>query len=564
MRIMSAVKAEPLAFITLLITSAVSNILMLTGSVFMLQVYDRVLVSRSVPTLVSLTLIVAALFAVYGVVEAVRSRIAQGLADVVEDHLRARAHERSALSLSPFAERADRTATSDLAAVRGFIGGPAALAILDLPWVPFYLWIVFAINASLGWIAVAGAVVITGILVLTQLTTDRGNNINAADQRKSSELASTIVNNWRSIRSMGMSQAMADRWTQADLDTQESRRKSVGRTTTFTTTSKTVRMFLQSLILAVGAYLVIEGDMSSGLMLASSVVTSRALAPIEQTVGTWKSTSLARAAWRRVREWPQAGSDDRQVVLPIDRSSIAVRSITAGPLRGGTPILRGIDFEVHSGEAVAVIGPSGSGKSITMNSIVGAWCLLSGEVLFDGSPLTHYTESQRAELVGYLPQQVELLEGTISENISRFDPTATSDDIIAAACYADVHDLIKTFPDGYETQIGPSGLSLSGGQRQRIGLARAMFRMPFCIVLDEPNSSLDQSGEQALSIALAAAKENGSIVLLVSHRTSILNHVDKVLILKEGRMQFFGNKEDAFPDNNGIVSLNRRVAAEVA
>jgi len=550
--------------VVLLLTSAVSNILMLTGSLFMLQVYDRVLVSKSIPTLVSLTIITAALFAVYGIVEVVRSRIAAGIGDVIEDSFRTQAHERASLALSPFAEPSDRTATADLAAVRGFVGGPAALAILDLPWVPFYLWIVFSIHATLGWIAVACAALITGILVLNQLATDRGNSINAADQRRSSDLASTIVTNWRSIRSMAMIDAMSVRWAQADFEAQESRRKSVGRTTSFTTTSKTVRMFLQSLILAVGAYLVIRGEMSSGLMLASSVVTSRALAPIEQTVGTWKATSLARAAWKCIRQWPEPEPRNQPVTIPIERSSLAVRAIATGPLRGGLPLLRGVDFQLRSGDAVAVIGPSGAGKSIAMNSIVGAWKLISGEVLFDGSPLDQYTGSQRAQLIGYLPQQVELLAGTIGENIARFDSTATSDEIIEAARYADVHNLIKTLPDGYATPVGASGVALSGGQQQRIGLARAMFRMPFCIVLDEPNSSLDQSGEIALSNALAAAKEHGSIVLLVSHRTAILEHVNKVLILNNGGMQFFGDKEAAFREGNGVVSFNRKAARDVA
>lgn len=564
MRILRTLRSEPLAIVVLLLTSAVSNILMLTGSLFMLQVYDRVLVSRSIPTLVSLTIITAALFTIYGIVEVARNRIAAGIADVVEDSFRPQAHRRASLALSPFAETSDRTANADLASVRGFIGGPAALAILDLPWVPFYLLIVFSIHATLGWIAVAGAASITGLLVLNQLTTDRGNSINAADQRRSSDLASTIVTNWRSIRSMAMLDALSTRWAQTDIQVQESRRKSVGRTTTFTTTSKTVRMFLQSLILAVGAYLVIQGEMSSGLMLASSVVTSRALAPIEQTVGTWKATSLARAAWKRIQQWPEPEAHNQLVTIPIERTSVTVRAIATGPLRGGLPLLRGVDFELRSGDAVAVIGPSGSGKTVTMNSIVGAWKLISGEVLFDGSPLDQYTVSQRAQLVGYLPQQVELLAGTIGENIARFDATATSDEIIEAARYADVHDLIKTLPDGYETLVGVDGVALSGGQQQRIGLARAMFRMPFCIVLDEPNSSLDQSGEQALSKALAAAKEHGSIVLVVSHRTAIIEHVNKVLILNNGGMQFFGEKEVAFSEGSGIVSLNRKVAREVA
>ncbi|WP_413603016.1 type I secretion system permease/ATPase [Curtobacterium sp. Curtsp57] len=548
----------------LLITSAVSNVLMLTGSLFMLQVYDRVLVSKSVPTLVALTVITAGLFAVYGIIEVVRGRIASGIADVFEDTFRAVAHERSALSQSPYAEAADKTAAADLAAVRGFVGGPAALAILDLPWVPLYLWIVFSIHITLGWIAVAGAVVITSLLILNQLTTDRGNSLHAADQRRSSDLASSIVTNWRSIRAMAMIDALSSRWSRLDIDVQESRRKSVGRTTAFTTTSKTVRMFLQSLILAVGAYLVIEGEMSSGLMLASSVVTSRALAPIEQTVGTWKSTSLARVALKRMRDWVESTTDSQGVQLPIERRTVAVRAMAAGPLRGGIPILRGIDFQVESGDAVAVIGPSGSGKTITMNALVGAWKLISGEVLYDGSPLDQYSPTQRARMIGYLPQQVELLDGTVGENISRFDSTATSDEIVGAALSADVHELIKALPDGYSTQIGAGGITLSGGQRQRIGLARAMFRMPFCIVLDEPNANLDHSGEDALSTSLEAARKHGSIVLVVSHRTAILDHVNKVLILNNGGMQFFGNKQDAFEQGSTVVPLTRRAAKVVA
>jgi PrtD family type I secretion system ABC transporter len=564
MKLLQAIRVEIVPIVVLLTTSAVSNILMLTGSLFMLQVYDRVLVSKSVPTLVSLTIITGALFAIYGVVEVIRSKIASGISDIVEDSFRAHAHERASLALSPFGMADDRTAINDLAAVRGFLGGPAALAILDLPWVPFYLWIVFSIHATLGWIAVGGAVVITAILIINQLATDRGNSVNAADQRRSSESASTVVTNWRSIRSMAMLEALSIRWAQVDLDVQESRRKSVGRTTSFTTASKTVRMFLQSLILAVGAYLVIEGQMSSGLMLASSVVTSRALAPIEQTVGTWKSTSLARAAWGRIRGWPDSEPVNKQVTLPIERKNVAVRAIATGPLRGGIPILRGVNFDLTAGDAVAVIGPSGSGKTITMNAIVGAWNLLSGHILFDGSPLDQYTADQRARLIGYLPQQVELLEGTISENIARFDPSATSEDIITAAKYADVHDLIKTLPDGYATRIGSSGVSLSGGQQQRVGLARAMFRMPFCIVLDEPNANLDRTGEEALSNALAAAREHRSVVLVVSHRTAILEHVNKVLILKDGGMSFFGAKEEAFSKDTSVVPLNRRTGRDVA
>jgi ATP-binding cassette subfamily C protein PrsD len=535
--------AMPLA--ALVLTSLISNLLMLAGPLFMLQIYDRVLTSRSMPTLVVLTVMICALYAYYAVLEALRARMSMRTANIVDDMLSARLFAASVrFKLIPGA-LANVDPVREGETLRQFISGSGPLALLDLPWMPIYLTIVFMMHPLLGWLALGGALAIVALAVGNELMSrgpaQKASSAVAARQRYIDDARS----NAEAIAGMGMMADIERRRALLNREVIRAQLLAGDRTSTFSSAIKALRFLLQSAVLAVGAYLVIQGALTGGLMIAASVITSRALAPVDQIVGQWRSFIAARLAYDRIRQvLPKDQDGTRQTLLPLPKREMTAQHMAIGPRGAKIALVTGVNFELQAGDAMGIIGSSGSGKSTLARGLVGAWPTLSGALRLDGAVIAHYDPSQTSDIVGYLPQQVELFDGTVAENISRFRPDMTAERIIAAARTADVHDMINALPNGYDTPVGEQGELLSAGQRQRIGLARAFYGDPFLIVLDEPNSNLDSEGDAAVSKAIASARARHAIVVVIAHRPSAIAAVDKLLLIQKGRQISFGPKKE--------------------
>lgn len=531
--------------VSLFIVSLMSNLLMLTGPLFMLQVYDRVLASQSLPTLTVLTILVCALYAFYAFIEALRARMATRFGNLIErsigHRLLAAAVHLRLISGGPV--NADPIRDGDT--LRQFVSGSGPMALMDLPWLPVYLAVVFMFHPLLGWFAAAGALAITLLMIVNEAIARRpSTEVNAAASLRQRQ-GEDVRGNAESVVAMGMLADMQQRWQISTARLLDVQRLAADRAAFFSSVTKGLRFLLQSAVLALGAYLVIQGEMTGGLMIAASVVTSRALAPVEQIVGQWRSFVGARQAYARIRKVLSAlPLQERDTRLPLPRSSLSVRQLATGPQGAKTTPLAGVSFDLSAGDGVGVLGPSGSGKSSLARALVGVWPTLVGEMRLDGALLSHYDGSQVGTIIGYLPQRVELFQGTVAQNIARFRPEATSEQIIEAAKAANIHDLINAMPNGYDTPVGEQGDLLSAGQRQRVGLARALFGQPFLVVLDEPNSNLDAEGDAALSDAIHQVRERGGIVVVVAHRPSAIAAVDKLLFLKAGRQVAFGPKHE--------------------
>jgi len=525
--------------------SLATNLLVLTGPLFMLQVYDRVLASRSVPTLVALFALVAGTYAFLALLELLRSRMASRFAGALEASIAPEVF-RTALQtgLTPLGvSRPD--AVRDLDSIRSYLGGPGPLALFDLPWLPVYLAIVFLFHPALGWLATGGALVATTLLVINERLSGRPTAEAAAALAQRQSLGEDARANAEPIFAMGMLEDVTNRWQarSAMLAEVQNRASDVGAL--YASVTKSFRFLLQSAVLALGAYLVIRGELSAGLMIAASIVTSRALAPVEQVVAQWRGLATARQALRRTEALlaaqPPAGN---RLSLPDPRFTLEVRHFATAPDTRQPPLVAGVSFTLAAGEAMGVLGLSGSGKTSLARGLCGIWPALQGEVRLDGSELAHFDPIQLGRRIGYLPQSVGLFDGTVAENIGRFRPDADSEGVLKAARLAGVHELITGLVDGYDTRIGARGAALSAGQRQRIGLARALFGDPFLLVLDEPNANLDFAGDTALTTALTAAKARGAVVIVIAHRPSAIAVCDKLIYLVNGRQSAFGAKEE--------------------
>lgn len=545
--------------------SMVSNLLMLVGSIFMLQVYDRVLPSRSLPTLVALLVMVGLLYLLYAGIDTLRSRMAARFSMLLDEAISPLAFEVGTRARLGIYGKVQADPVRDLDTVRSFVGGGAPAMFFDLPWIPVYLALIFLLHPLLGWLTVGGGLVIGGLLVATEwLARKPQKDVSTAVSQKQLNVDDTR-NAAESVIAMGLMSSALRRWRVAGDALARASLSSIDRSSLFASLSKTFRMFLQSAVLALGAYLVIRNEMSGGVMIAASILSSKALSPVEQAVAQWRGFVSARQAWGRLKRMLQLSQQPQpEVTLPTPKANLVARQLTSGPTRQ-TPLVQGISFELAAGEAMAVLGPSGSGKSSLARALVGAWPVLTGEIRLDGSELAHFQEGQRGRFIGYLGQQVDLFSGTVAENITRFATQPDADGLFKAAAAAGVHDLIAGLPNGYDTAIGPGGAVLSAGQRQRIGLARALYGEPFLLVLDEPNSNLDGDGDLALTTAIEGAKRRGAIIVLVAHRPSALAAVDKILFMRGGRQQGFGPKDEmlqrftqkaAAPNIRPMVALN--------
>jgi ATP-binding cassette, subfamily C, bacterial PrsD len=528
----------------LAVFSIASNVLMLTGPLFMLQIYDRVLASRSIPTLIALSLLVVVLYGLYAVVEIVRARMSARTAAVFEERLAPAAFAASVrLRLRPDLDVRDPVRSLDT--IRSFIAGPAPVALLDLPWAPAYVVIVYAFHPLLGAVAAGGAILIGSILAISEWRSRSvSRQLTDASRRRQVE-SDDAGRNAEVMLAMGMLPAALRRWLRNNRNYGEAQLRGADQTAIYAASTKSSRLLLQSAVLAVGAFLVIEGQLQAGLMIAASIITARALAPVELLVGQWRHFVAARQAAMSLNTALAAvETEPRTLKLPLPSDRLNVTQLATGPTPSGPTTVTGINFAISAGDGLGILGSSGSGKSSLARALVGAWPALAGSVRLDGSELIHFDPEVLGHAVGYLPQAVELFDGTIAENISRFADDANVEDIIAAARAASVHELIAGLPNGYETRVGEAGTRLSGGQRQRIGLARALYRNPFLLVLDEPNANLDAEGEKALQEAIADARARGAIVIVVAHRPSAISMVDKLLFLRNGEQIAFGAKDD--------------------
>lgn len=542
----AALRAARNAFGSVAILSAFTNILMLTGPLFMMQVYDRVLSSRSVPTLVALSMLAILLYLFLGILELIRSRILSRIGEKIEEQLGGQTFD--AVMLLPLRMSKKEAAAQpvrDLEHMRQFMSGPGPVAICDMPWLPLYIGILFLFHPYLGWLAIAGAALLIVMTLCSDAVLRDPTRRVAVLSSARAEYIEAGRRNAEALYAMGMKGAYARKWQETNLAYVEEQRQASDATSSFSTFSKIVRLTLQSAVLALGAWLAIKQLASPGAMIASSILTSRALAPIEQAIGQWRGFVNFRQAKARLGQLlDKIGPDDDRMPLPAPSKTLAVSGVAVVAPGNQSPTVRDVTFALTAGQGLGIIGPSGTGKSTLVRALVGIWPPARGTVRLDGAEIDQWHPEALGPSIGYLPQGVELFDGTLAENISRFSRSADPTDIIEAAKQADVHDLILSMPEGYDTRIGNSGASLSAGQRQRIGLARALFGKPFLIVLDEPNASLDADGEMALTNAIVTARQRGAIVVIVAHRPNALSAVDNVLVLAQGAMVAFGPRDE--------------------
>jgi ATP-binding cassette, subfamily C, type I secretion system permease/ATPase len=526
--------------------SGLSNVLMLTGPFFMLQVYDRVLPSRSLPTLVGLAILATTLFAFQGAIDLIRGRINDRIGRFLDETLSSRVYD--ALVRLPLKARGDGDGLQplrDLDQVRGFLssGGPSALC--DLPWMPLYLGICFLFHFWIGITALFGVCVLFGLTLLAEIRTRGPAKAAARFAMTRNALALGGRRNAEVLRAMGMSKRVTLRWAAANRKYLDAHEKASDVAGSLGGLSKVIRMILQSAVLGVGACLVINNESTAGIIIASSILTARALAPVELVIANWKGFVAARQAGQRLSELLRLLPEEQEpMALPRPKKSLELIQVSVIPPGLERPVVSDVSFVLKSGQGLGVIGPSGSGKSSLVRALVGAWNPIRGKVQLDDAPLDQWSREALGWNIGYLPQDVELFDDTVAANIARFDQTADPAAVLEAARAAGVHELILSLPNGYGTRLGEGGVTLSGGQRQRIALARALFGNPFLVVLDEPSSNLDAEGEEALTRAVLNVRGRGGIAVVVAHRPSALAAVDHVLVMGQGIVQSFGAKEE--------------------
>nr|WP_203229981.1 type I secretion system permease/ATPase [Azotobacter chroococcum] len=531
-------------FYALAVFSGVINLLMLTPAIYMLQVYDRALVSSNVTTLLMLTLLTVGLYVLLALLEVVRSsvliRVGNRLDMMLNQRVFSAAFERNLRR----AGGNPAQALQDLSQVRQFLTGSGLFAFFDAPWTPIYLLVIALIHPLLGIVTLIGSLLLVSLAWLTEVSTRKP--LTEANQAAlaSGSFANNSLRNAEVIEAMGMLPALRQRWFGNHLRILDLQTLASDRAAWINGLTRFVRITLQSLILGGGAWLAIQGEITPGMMIACSILSGRALAPIEQVIATWKQLLSSRAAWKRLsallQEFP---ARPPAMSLPRPSGRLSVEGAFACAPGSSLPILRGVTFGLAPGEALGIIGPSASGKSTLARLLAGIWPVQAGKVRLDGADVFQWNKEELGPWLGYLPQDVELFEGSIAENIARFGPL-DGDAVIQAARQAGVHDMILRLPQGYDTQLSTDGGSLSGGQKQRVALARALYGDPALIVLDEPNSSLDDVGEMALIHALSDLKRRGKTLVLISHRPTVLNIVDKLLVLREGTVHMFGSRDE--------------------
>ena len=532
------------------IFSVLVNLLMLTGPLYMLQVYDRVLGSRSEATLVALSVLVTFLFLAMGLLDHARSRVMARVGAAMQDKLDRRvfAAAMRRLTLLP-TDQVALAAQRDLEAVQRLWASPVLMSIFDIPFTPFFVAAIFVFHPLLGWLAVGGGVFLIAVTVLnqrmTQIPINRTNGLTLQAER----ISDLIKTEAEAVQALGMTGAAFERWHKARGAALAEGLQAGDLGGRFGSITKTFRMFLQSAMLGLGAWLVLKNQLSPGAMIAGSILMGRALQPIEQAVGQWAMVTRAQEGTRRLAELlTRVPAEPPRTALPRPRAILDVSTLSVVPPGEAQAVLRGVSFQMGEGQALGIIGPSGAGKSTLARAIIGVWRPAAGKVRLDGASLEQYDPDVLGSYIGYLPQRVTLFEGTIAENIARLQPNPDSAKIVEAAQKAAAHEMILRLPEGYDTRVSALGGRLSGGQIQRIGLARALYDNPVLLVLDEPNSNLDNDGTVALNIAIRSLKAAGGSVIIMAHRPAAIQECDLLLVLEDGMRRAFGPRDQVLKE----------------
>jgi len=520
------------------------NLLMLTGPLYMLQIYDRVLSSRSYETLAVITLLTVVLFAAMAALDFVRGALLSRAASAFEEKLRHLTFDFSMTASRRSPSQADQP-LKDLRQIRQFVAGPALTAVFDAPWTPLFLFVVFMMHWLLGVVALVGLIALLALAIVNERASRAANASAQSLMSEADRVALASIRNSSAADAMGMRAALRRRWSALSEAADDQVMQATDVIGGLTAASKALRLFLQSAILGAGALLAINDVITPGAMIAASIITGRALAPVETVTGQWRAFAMAIAAYRRLKGSVGAAHADRErTALPAPKGALAVDKLYCQPGGAKRPVLKSVSFALEAGEALGVIGPSAAGKSTLARAIVGVENWAAGDVRLDGASLVQWDADALGRHIGFLPQEVELFAGTAAQNIARFTDNPSHEGIIAAAVAAGAHETILGFSDGYDTEIGERGQHLSSGQRQRLGLARALFGDPALVVLDEPNANLDAEGEAALAEAVKALKARGATTVIIAHRPSAIAFVDKLLLLADGEMRAFGPRDE--------------------
>lgn len=551
-----ALKQCKRAFISVGVFSMFINLLMLVPAIYMLQVYDRALGSRSVETLAFLTLIVVILFITLAILQMVRSAILVRVGNNIDNQLSHKIFSSMFRQAVDKPGQQDSQPLSDLTTLRQYLTGQGPIAFFDGPWLPIFIAVLFMFHVWYGVFAIIATLVLVGLAYANEKIT--AGMLSAAGQSniQSTQYATSCLRNAEVVHAMGMESNLRGRWLRRHLDFLLNQSDASDRAAILTNASKTLRMMFQSLILGLGGYLAIKQEITPGMVIAGSILLGRALAPVDLMIGSWKQFSGARQAYNRLQNlFRDYYVEHDPMPLPAPEGNVSVENIFVIPPGSQQPAVRGVNFALERGEMLAIVGPSAAGKSSLARAMLGVWPVANGKVRLDGADIHQWNKRQLGPHIGYLPQDIELFEGTISENICRFGEV-DADKVVAAAQLAGVHELILRLPYGYDTPISVAGGALSGGQRQRIGLARAVYGEPQLVVLDEPNSNLDDRGEQALLEALQKLKERGVTAVLITHRRPILRLVDKMLVLSDGQAVGFGERDEVMRAlENGQIAI---------
>ena len=574
-----ALRQQTALFVAAGMFSGVLNMLALTGAFYMLQIYDRVLPSGSVQTLMGLTILMAGLYIAYGLLDFFRDRLLSRIGlrvdralsrpvfSFIHKHTGRAATEHAGSALTPLRD-ADQ--------IRNFLSSRGPAALFDLPWVPLFLAIIYLLHPMLGLFASGGALTLLLLTALAETLCKRPLAEAAVSYAERSDLAEATRRNSEAIRALGMGTHFDKRWMEANARLLNSQMRAADATSTIGTLARFVRFFLQSGILGLGAYLAILGEVSAGTIIAGSITLSRALAPLDSAIAQWRAFVSARQSYYRLIALFDDGAGIESKLhteLPAPARSLSVNNLAVLPPGARDPVLRGIDFSLIAGDGLGVIGPTASGKSSLARTIVGVWKPghPKSSVRLDGAAIDQWANDALGQHIGYLPQDSELFAGSIAANIARFNPAATDQQIITAARSAGCHDMIVALTSGYQTQVGDGGAGLSGGQRQRIALARALYDDPFLVVLDEPNANLDMAGENALINAIVEVRRRGGIVIVVAHRPAALKCLNKILVTANGQMQEFGPRDEVLKrvlahatSDDARTPVKKRVNSETA
>lgn len=534
------------------------NLLMLTGPVYMLQLYDRVLSSRALETLIALSILVVFLYGMMGILDYARGRVMGRVAARLQARLDKRVFDAVVRKSAVVKDESTATGLRDLEIVQRFLASPVFTAFFDLPWTPLFLFAIWIFHPWLGALAIAGTLVLVIITIVNQIMTRRPAQRAGAATVAAEDVLEQIRSESEMVCAMGMREAAYRRWQRSrDLALSDQILTSdLGGT--FTTITRTFRLFMQSAMLGLGAYLVLMSDLTPGAMIAGSILLGRALMPIEQVIGQWAFVQRAMQGWRALAELlGQVRPPLPKTQLPRPKARLEVQGLTVIPPGDQQPAIRNVSFNVSPGSAVGVIGPSGAGKSTLARALTGVWRPAAGYIRLDGASLDQFEDEVLGQHVGYLPQRVQLFDGTIAENIARLSDKPDDEEVVKAARRADAHEMILRLPDGYDTRVTAGGGRLSGGQMQRIGLARAMYGDPVIIVLDEPNSNLDNEGSEAVNLAIRNFRAEGKSVLIMAHRPAAIKECDLILMLEGGQVRAFGPKDQVLRE---VLANHQEVA----